>query len=366
MTRRRTGVCRGHGAAGGPFSTIPGKHMGRIPAILLSTALAFLAGAQQPPRRREVTPEERRKIEAALPAKAPVKPKSPRKLLVVDYGGSHPSVPDADLAVELMGAKTGAYEAVISHDTSLLQADQLKNFDAVYLNNTVGVSNDVFRPELREGFAAFIRNGGGLVANHGSSVASPNWPEFTEILGATGAAHRAADEKVTLKLDDPAHPLNAVFRGRGFEFTDEIFRFKWPSPRKRVHVLFSIDVAKTDMNQGRCTSNCDSEDGEFPLSWVHSYGKGRVYYCALGHNADVFQDPRILEQFLAGIQFALGDLDADTTPTAGLSITELDTLLGRIQTYEHGQSRAALVQLTWFVIGSPGSTELLRDIEAHI
>ena len=340
--------------------------MGRISAILLSTALVFLAAAQQPPRRRELTPEERRKIEAALPAKAPAKPKRQRKLLVIDYGGSHPSVPDANLAVELMGAKTGAYEAVISHDTSLLEADQLKKFDAVYLNNTVGVSNDVFRPELREGFAAFIRNGGGLVANHGSSVASPNWPEFTEILGATGAAHRAADEKVTLKLDDPANPLNAVFGGKGFDFTDEIFRFKPPSPRKRVHVLFSIDVAKTDMNQGRCTSNCDSEDGEFPLSWVHSYGKGRVFYCALGHNADVFWDPRMLQHFLAGIQFALGDLDANAKPTAGPDIADLDRLLERIQTYQHGQSRAALVQLAWFVNGSPASPELRRDIEARL
>ena len=341
--------------------------MGRIPAILLGTALVFLAAAQQPPRRRELTPEERRKIEAALPAKAPVKPKKPRKLLVVDYGGSHPSVPDADLAVELMGAKTGAYETVISHDTSLLQADQLKNFDAVYLNNTVGVSNDVFRPELREGFAAFIRNGGGLVANHGSSVASPNWPEFTEILGA----HRSGAPRSRRKSHSQTRRSRTsaecrLSEERAFEFTDEIFRFKPPSPRKRVHVLFSIDVAKTDMNQGRCTSNCDSDDGEFPLSWVHSYGKGRVYYCALGHNADVFWDPRILEQFLAGIQFALGDLDADTTPTAGLSIAELDTLLGRIQTYENGQSRAALVQLTWFVNGSPGSPELRRDIEAHL
>ena len=173
---------------------------------------------------------------------------------------------------------------MISHDTSLLEAEKLKQFDAVYLNNTVGVSADVFRPELREAFAAFIRNGGGLVANHGSSVASPNWDEYTEILGATGAAHRAADEKIMVKLDDPSHPLNAPFAGKGFEFTDEIFRFKPPSPRRRVHVLFSIDVPKTDMNQGRCTSSCESEDGAVPAE--------------LG--AELRQGPRVL--FRAGAQ----------------------------------------------------------------
>jgi type 1 glutamine amidotransferase len=305
--------------------------MKRISSILTAVLLAITAAAQQtpqqspqqppgagqqPPRRREVTPEGRQKIEAALPAKAPAKPHRPRKLLVVDFHAGHPSVPYADLAVELMGTRTGAYETVISHDMSMFTADKLKQFDAVYLNNTVGVPNDVFgETELREPFAAYIREGGGLVGNHGTSVASPKWAEFVDILGATGAAHRAADEKVWLKLDDPSHPLNAAFGGKGFEFTDEIFRFLPPSPRTRVHVLFSIDVSRTDMNQGRCTSNCTSEDGEFPLSWVRSYGKGRVFYCALGHNPDAFGDPRMLQHFLAGIQFALGDLKANTKPT---------------------------------------------------
>jgi type 1 glutamine amidotransferase len=298
--------------------------MARVSTIFLGVLFAVTAAAQQPPpapgqqapRRREVTPEGRQKIEAALPAKAAAKPHRPRKLLVVDYRGGHPSVPYANLAVELMGARTGAYEAVISHDTSLLVAGKLKQFDAVYLNNTAGIPNDVFsEPELREGFAAYIRDGGGLVANHATSVASPKWAEFIDILGATGAAHRTAEEKIWVKLDDPSHPVNAAFGGKGFEFTDEIFRFLPPSPRSKVHVLFSIDVSKTDMNQGRCTSKCDSEDGEYPLSWVRGYGKGRVFYCALGHNPDAFWDPRMLQHFLAGIQFALGDLKASTRPT---------------------------------------------------
>jgi type 1 glutamine amidotransferase len=149
------------------------------------------------------------------------------------------------------------------------------------------------------------------------------WPEFTEILGATGAAHRAADEKIWVKLDDPAHPVNAAFGGSGFEFQDEIFRIQPPSPRTKVHVLFSIDVSKPDMNQGRCTSNCESEDGEYPLSWIRGYGKGRVFYSALGHNDYVFWDARILRYFLAGIQFALGDLDGATEPSVQAAKTKV-------------------------------------------
>jgi type 1 glutamine amidotransferase len=300
-----------------------------ICAMLASAAFTFYAFARQPPatanppdgapkaqRRREVTPEQRQKIESALPANAPAKPRKARTLLIVDYRATHPSVPSADLAVELMGSRTGAYRTVLSHDTSFLAAGRLQEFDAVYLNNMAGTAGDIFNtPELREGFATYVRNGGGLVGNHATSVAAPDWPEFTEILGATGAAHRSQTEKIFVKVDDPAHPLNAAFGGQGFEFTGEVFRFKPPSPRTRVHVLLSIDVAKTDMNQDRCTSNCVSEDGEYPISWVHSYGKGRVFYISLGHDADVFWNPPILRQFLAGIQFAFGDLKVSTTPT---------------------------------------------------
>jgi uncharacterized protein len=285
-------------------------------------ALFFNASAQQPYSRRSVSPEDRQRIESALPAKAPAKPRKPRKLLVIDEINSrigHPSAPQADLAVELMGKKTGAYEAVISHDTSLLAPGKLKGFDAVFINNIS--RGELFNtPELQDAFAAFIRNGGGLVANHSVSVTSQKWAEFGEILGARGAAHRSLDEKIMVKLDDPKHPLNKVFGGKGFEFAEDILRFdEAPSPRSKVHVLFSIDVAKTDMNQGRCLGNCVSEDGEYPLSWVRAYGKGRVFYCSLGHNGFVFWNAPILQHYLAGIQFALGDLKGSVKPTVKLT-----------------------------------------------
>jgi type 1 glutamine amidotransferase len=268
----------------------------------------------------DMSPEERRKIEAAIPATAPAVARKPRKLLVVDLTvdrHGHPSIPYANLAVALMEKQTGAYEAVFSSDRSMLKPEKLKQFDAVFLNNTLGPIFDT--PELREGFAAFISGGGGLVANHAATVTSTDWPELGKILGARGAAHRESQEKVTVELDDPESPLCAAFGGKGFEFADEFFRFQEPYSREKVHVLMSIDVDKTDMNQGRSYGKCFREDNDYPISWIHRYGKGRVFYCSMGHNPYVFWDSRILEHFLAAIQFALGDLEADTTPSAKLS-----------------------------------------------
>ena len=51
-----------------------------------------------------------------------------------------------------------------------------------------------------------------------------------------------------------------------------------------------------------------------PISWVHEVGKGRVFFCSLGHEHDIFWTPAILRHLLDGIQFALGDLQASAEP----------------------------------------------------
>jgi type 1 glutamine amidotransferase/sugar phosphate isomerase/epimerase len=264
-------------------------------------------------------PDERQKIEAALPAKARVQPKKPRKLLVLDlnvsYGG-HRSIPHANLAIELMAKRTGAYEPVFSNDLANLRYDKIKQFDAIYLNNTVGM---IFvDPAVRDGLVRFVREGGGLMGNHGVSHASMDWPEFGEMIGTKWGVHREPTETATVRIDDPDHPLTAVFGGKSFVHQDEYFRFPTgPYSRDKLRVLLTMDVEKTDMNQGRpCPKPCVRADNDYAVSWIRSYGKGRVFFCILGHNPTIYMTPHLAEYFLAGIQFILGDLDADTTPSA--------------------------------------------------
>jgi type 1 glutamine amidotransferase len=280
--------------------------------------IASAAAIRGPERLPE---EERRKVEAALPKRAPVKPKKARRLLVMDlnvaYGG-HRSIPHANLALETMGKQTGAYEAVFSNDLENLKRPNIQRFDAVYLNNTVGM---IFvEPEVREGLARFVREGGGLAGHHGVSHASMDWAEFGEMIGTKWGVHREATEQATIRIDDPKHPLTAAFAGKAFVHQDEFFRFPMgPYSREKLRVLLSIDVEKTDMNQGRpCPKPCSRPDNDYAVSWIRSYGKGRVFFCILGHNPTLYMTPALAEYFLAGIQFILGDLDADTTPSAKL------------------------------------------------
>jgi hypothetical protein len=298
--------------------------------------------SREPRRRREVSPDDRAKIEAALPAKAPAVPKKPRKLLVFDrqvnYGG-HASIPHANLAMQLMGEKTGAFTVTLSSEPGALAPANLRQYDAVFLNNTVG---DIFdTPEIRAGFVAFIENGGGLVGNHGTSVASPKWSAFGEILGAAGASHREPNEKATINVEDPAHPVTIVFEGKPFEHADEHYRVGPPYARDKVRVLLSLDPIATDMMQGRCFGQCLRDDNDYPVTWIRQHGKGRVFYTTLGHNPDLFWDPRMLAMFLAGTQYALGDLEADATPRPR-GTSSFDAALAAVAGYDFGQDRAQI------------------------
>ena len=45
-----------------------------------------------------------------------------------------------------------------------------------------------------------------------------------------------------------------------------------------------------------------------------AFGDGRTFYCSLGHRDEIYYNPTILRHYLAGFQYALGDLEADATP----------------------------------------------------
>jgi type 1 glutamine amidotransferase len=80
----------------------------------------------------------------------------------------------------------------------------------------------------------------------------------------------------------------------------------------------TIDTSNTDMSRYTC-AGCTREDGDYAVSWIRTYGKGRVFYTDLGHNATDFMSAMMLKHFFAGIQYILGDLDADSTPSAKLA-----------------------------------------------
>jgi type 1 glutamine amidotransferase len=87
--------------------------------------------------------------------------------------------------------------------------------------------------------------------------------------------------------------------------------------RDKVHVLLSIDLAKSPaFLDGRVPFQ--RKDNDYAVAWIKGYGKGRVFYTCLGHTPDMFYDSKMNQFLLAAVQFTLGDLAADTTPSSDI------------------------------------------------
>lgn len=298
--------------------------MHRMLTLLAAVVTVLVTGEA---RADEVDPRIEQRIREAAPDKPYARPQAPRTLLVftLTRGYRHDSIPTGVAALRILGEKTGAFTIVHSEDVRMFQASELAQFDAVCLLNTTG---ELFRAadldrlddeqrsaaELREsllmeGLAGFVERGKGLVGIHAATDTFYEWRWYGEAIGGYFDGH-PWHEEVTVRVEEPGHPLNACCTDGDFTITDEIYQFREPYSRDRLRVLWRLDTDKTDMRK----EGIKRTDRDFAISWVRTQGRSRVFYCALGHRDEVYWNPKVLRHYLAGIQFALGDLEADTTP----------------------------------------------------
>jgi type 1 glutamine amidotransferase len=266
-----------------------------------------------------------------LPTKAYAKPKKARKVLVLAHasGFIHSSIPLAGETVKAMGEKTGAWSTTITYDPAEITAENLAGYDAIFLDNTtLGFLDDPKDPAVTEArkkaLLDFVREGKGLAGIHAAGdsyhtkgpATTGTWDDFNVMIGGYFKFHWVFPQQITVKIDDPKSPLTQMFHGE-FTVHDEIYTFVQDSfSRKRVHVLTSVDYAKmSDADKAKEPAETKRTDGDYGLSWIRHEGKGRVFYEALGHSEHIYAMTPIMEHLLAGIQYALGDLPANDSPS---------------------------------------------------
>jgi uncharacterized protein len=387
-------------------------------AVLLAAALAPARAQQAPPtgaapqaptgrggglndacggrssNPREACPNDVTKMIATLgllPDKPPATPLKARKVLIwsriPSAGFQHSSIPLAARTIEEMGKKTGAWTSTTSWDVNDINAENLKQYDAIFLSNTTGrflddTNDDAITDTRRKAFQEFLTSGKGVAGIHATGdsyhgrggagrgagaaapaagaaapeaapgaapaagaaappaargggrgfgqpmpcnvsetqkqerPAEPLWPWWDEAIGGYFKFHWLYPTPITVKIDDPKSPLTVAFKGKSFNTIDEVYTFNESSfSRERVHVLTSIDY--------NLMSDCDKglevaprKDHDFALSWIQKVGQGRVFYEALGHHESIYyNNPAMLAHILAGMQYALGDLKADDSPS---------------------------------------------------
>ncbi|WP_193211631.1 ThuA domain-containing protein [Luteolibacter marinus] len=295
-------------------------------AGVVGTFLLVAAGPDQ----EQAPPGAADAISKALPAEAYAKPAKPRKVLVFSKtaGFRHTSIATGKIALTELGKKTGAFEAVVSDDLANFEPQAIAKFDAiVFLSTTMDPftppqqlldkMNEVDRKDalervkrLQKSLMDFIKGGKGFVGIHAATDTFYNWPEYGEMIGGYFNGHPwGSGQEVSIKVEPgrAEHPLAAMFGGKNLEFKEEIYQFKEPYDSKKVEMLLRIDTDKTDMT----LNGINRSDNDFGVAWARSWGKGRVFYCSLGHNDHIYWNPEVLRHYLAGIQWAIGDFKVE-------------------------------------------------------
>ena len=260
------------------------------------------------------------RIQNLAPATPTVKPSANHKVLVFSQctGYRHWVLPHTAEMLKILTEKSGVCHVVLSSDINQFSKDNLKNFKAIILNNNCSKSPrrhlflDVTKDEkkaveLEENLIDFVANGGGLVGIHGSIVIFNESKKFSELLGASFDFH-PRQQPITISPVEPEHPLLKAFNGKPFVHVDEPYIFNNTYTKKNFRPLLVMDTSKLKSVNPKVHSDVRY------VSWIKKYGKGRVFYVSPSHNAQSFENPQLLQFYLDGIQYALGDLKCDDSP----------------------------------------------------
>lgn len=292
-------------------------------AALALGIVAYNPATEQPPAGAA------EKIAEAIPSEAYAKAQKPRKLLVFSRtnGFRHGSIVTGKLALSEIGKTTGAFEAIISDDLAMFEEDKIGQFDAICFLSTTQNAFAPFKAEmkkmseeekvgakerelrLKDNLMAYIKGGGGFVGIHAATDTFYEWREYGDMMNGYFDGHPwMAGTQVSLYVEpgQEEHPLAVMFGGVRLEFKEEIYQFKAPYDSSKVHMLLRIDPEQSAKVKG-----LKREDNDYGVSWARNWDKGRVFYSSLGHNHEMFWHPKVLLHYLAGIQWAMGDLKAE-------------------------------------------------------
>ncbi len=232
----------------------------------------------------------------ARPAQV-AKPAVPTVLVLTQtLGYHHMSIPTAMATVRGIAARSGRYRVVFLGRAAQLTPAALRHAAAVMFLLTTGELP--MNAADKQALVAFVRRGGGLIGFHSATDTFHHWAAYKEMIGAEFSHHPHPSTLRVIVTDHstPAtHPLPASFL-----IHEEFYVFKHdPSPH--VHVLAELDTGPGGPDR--------------PLVWCRRFGRGRVYYDALGHFSATWHSRYQLTLVSGGILWAAGLAGAPSCST---------------------------------------------------
>ena len=295
--------------------------------VLLFSSFSLIYGQRFQPF--ELNSEWKEKIESMVRIQKKTDTKKKKKLLIFSLhtGYQHWSIPHTEAVMEIIAQNSGAFEITLSKDYTVFYKNKISKFDVIILNNTNshGERRDLFwdifnkdsslnsqqkinkARKLENNIIQFVKKGKGLMLLHGAIVMQNNSIDFSDMTGGSFDFHPPQQE-LHVKLVNPNHPLVSSFDSDGFVHYDEPYFFKNAYYRYNFRPLLYIELDKIKMKRER------PKDKIKYVSWIKRYGRGRVFYSSPSHNAQSYENPKLLEFLGNGLLYAAGFIDCDDTP----------------------------------------------------
>lgn len=213
-------------------------------------------------------------------------------------------------------ADAAGAELTATKDASLINAEDLKNYDLVIFYTTGYLTTegtDGHPPMPETGVADlidWIEAGGGFMGYHcatdtfHSSDDSPP-SEYTKMIGASFLSHGKQFDGA-VKVVDPDHPTAASIPA-DWSKLDEWYKFR-NLAKDDIHVIALLDPGAEREKQEQY------DVPAYPVIWCRQLGEGRIYYNAMGHREDVWDDPTFQQTVVDAATWALGEGPADAEP----------------------------------------------------
>jgi hypothetical protein len=155
----------------------------------------------------------------------------------------------------------GGFEITrVDNDLSVFEAPKLEPYDLVVFYYTVGAITDA----QKNGLLNWIASGKGFAGAHSMADSFRDCPEYRAMVGGYFVTHPAYRD-YQVSITDPEHEITKDLVE--FMVRDEQYVTDY-DPRN--HILASA------LWKGQA----------MPVAWAKSWGKGRVFWLALGHNPE--------------------------------------------------------------------------------
>jgi len=162
-----------------------------------------------------------------------------------------------------------------------LNTENLDKYDAL----VIYANHEQITPSQEKALLDFVEKGRGFIPLHCASFCFQNSPKYIDLVGGQFKSHKT--DTFSTMIVNKEHPV--MKNVKEFMTWDETY----------VHDKLAADI---EVLMERVEG-----DHHEPWTWVKSFGKGRVFYTAYGHDEKTWSQPGFQQLVKEGILWAVGD-----------------------------------------------------------